>query len=92
MQLQALVDHLALGVRGPPFCHGRGFGIQFVFQHQADQSVDKSAGHGNLGFHFRQGKAGVLKIQDRLAKGLTLFSVLNGPFHGRFHVGHGRDG
>src|ERR1044071_2730035 len=73
VELQALVDALALQVGGPVLGHGGGGDVELALEMPGDAVVDEDAGDMRLGFELGQAEAGVLEVDDRLAERLALF-------------------
>ena len=91
-ELQAGVEHLVVELGQPPLAHGRRGGVELACQEQLQAVVEEHARHRHLGLHLGQLEARVLEIGDRLAEGLALARVVDGPSQRRLHDGDGADG
>lgn len=79
MQLHALVDDAAFHFRQPHLRHGAPCVIQFSdSQIVANDIVEKSAAYSELSLDFRELELRILKIPDRLAKGLAILDEIHG--------------
>src|SRR5216683_663953 len=82
MELQAFVDHLALQIGGPVFCHCCRLDRQFALQRQADTAIDEHARDLRLRPELRELELGVLERGDSerpLFLGGCLSSRTDGP-------------
>ena len=92
MQLQALVDDLALQVGDPVLGAGGGGDVQLFLEVHLQAAVHVGAGHVELGAQLGELELGVLEIGDALAERLALFHVVQGVFKGAFRHGKAVDG
>src|SRR5690349_3278069 len=67
VELQALVDDLALQVGGPVLGHGGGGDVELALEMAGDAVVDEHAGDMGLGLELGEAKAGVLEVDDGFA-------------------------
>ena len=88
MQLQALVDDLALQVGQPVFRHRGGGGIKTAIDVALDAIVDEHLGDGCLGLAFSQYKLGILEVDNGFAECLALLDIVEGQSERTFNPGN----
>ena len=77
MQLQAVVDDLALQIGDPVLGHRSGDGVERSGDKTFYAVIDENTGHGRLGFGLGQRELGVLELKDAFAEGLAFLRVAN---------------
>ena len=85
VQLQAFIQHFALGVGQPVFGHRRTVDRQLAAQVFCDTLIKEGAGDDGFGFAFGQFEAGVLKLGERATKGFAFLAIFDGALDGTFH-------
>ena len=78
MQLETLVDDLALEIRDPVFRHGRGGGVELSLEQALRTMIGKHFGDGRFGLAFGQFELGVLEIENRTAERLAALHIFDG--------------
>src|SRR5690606_19856902 len=79
VQLQALVDDLALHVGGPELGHGGGGRVELVLAHPGEAVVDEAASYPGLGLQLGELEPGGLEVDHGLAEGLPILHDLQRP-------------
>src|SRR6478736_2325161 len=87
VELQALVDDLALQVGDPILRHRGGRSVELALQVLLDAVIDEDSRDRRLGLAFGELELDRLVVDDRLAEGLALLDVVDGD--GKRALDHG---
>ena len=91
MELEALVDHLALQL-GEPVLGDRGGGdVELALQHLGGAIVEEHLGGGRLRLEIGEDELGVLEVPDGLAERLALLDVFDRGIERPFYRAHRAD-